>query len=32
MAELGTLTKSGGPAAGRPAFDKLEAFLGLTSH
>jgi hypothetical protein len=29
MAELGRLTKSGGPAAGRPTFAKLEAALGL---
>jgi hypothetical protein len=29
MAELGRLTRSGGPAAGRPTFAKLEAALGL---
>jgi ParB-like chromosome segregation protein Spo0J len=29
MAELCSLTKSGGPAAGRPTFAKLEAALGL---
>jgi ParB-like chromosome segregation protein Spo0J/ribosome-binding protein aMBF1 (putative translation factor) len=31
MVELGRLTKSGGPAAGRPAFAKLEAVLGIAS-
>jgi hypothetical protein len=29
MAELAKLTKSGGPAAGRPVFTKLERALGL---
>ena len=31
MVELGKRTKSGGPAAGRPAFDKLEAALDLVA-
>ena len=31
MCEHAKLSKSGGPAAGRPAYAKLEAALGIAS-